>query len=270
MALVTCTRGEQGEVVPDELAALRGDGEALARHRVEELAAACEALRCVDHRFLGGPGRFVDSGMRETPEGLVPTSDDPRALARATLDRDGEAVAELVAVLREVRPQVVVGYGADGGYGHPDHVAAHHLLVTAVAAAADPAYRPGQGVPWTVSKRYEVAWSRVAVAEALEDLRTSGAGTGFAVPAGPEQVGHMTPEDRITTEVDAGPWVDAKLAALRAHRTQVAVDGPFYALSHGRGLRVPDAEHFVLAAGVPGPGHGPGGREDDLFAGVDT
>ena len=271
VALVTCTRGEEGEVVAEDLAALRSDPERLAEHRVEELATACEALRCTEHRYLGGPGRWVDSGMRPAPDGsgLGPTSADPRALARAGAERDSEAVAELVAVVREIRPQVVVSYAPDGGYGHPDHVAAAALTVAAVEAAGDPAYRPDVGVPWAVAKRYETVLPRGVVVAALQEMRDGHDG-GFVVPDAPEQVAHVVEDTDVTTTVDVGDHTDAVVAALRAHRTQVSVAGGTYALSHGRGMRVLTAEHYVLAAGRHGGGVGPDGREDDLFAGVRT
>ena len=108
-----------------------------------------EALRVTDHRFLGGPGRWRDSGMMGTP-----ANERPDCFWRADLD---EAVRELVAVVREVRPQVVVTYDSNGGYGHPDHVQAHRVTVAAVDAAADPAYAPELGEPWAADKLYWTA-----------------------------------------------------------------------------------------------------------------
>src|SRR4051812_4918264 len=92
VCLVTCTRGEEGEVIPEDLQHLSGD--ALGEHRVGELARACAELGVTDHRFLGGVGRWRDSGMAG-----MPSNDDPRCFWRADLD---EATAELVRVVREV------------------------------------------------------------------------------------------------------------------------------------------------------------------------
>ena len=72
----------------------------------------------------------------------------------------------------------------------------------------------------------------------------------------------------MTTEVDARDWLDAKVAAMRAHRTQIAVDGPFFALSNNVGQQAFGVEHYTLVRGERGPGDGPQGREDDLFAGL--
>jgi N-acetyl-1-D-myo-inositol-2-amino-2-deoxy-alpha-D-glucopyranoside deacetylase len=76
------------------------------------------------------------------------------------------------------------------------------------------------------------------------------------------------PDEVVTTEVDARDHLEAKVAAMRAHRTQISLDGPFFALADGVGQRAFAVEHYVLLRGDRGPGDGPRGREDDLFAGV--
>ena len=265
VALVTCTLGELGEVLVPELAHLAADQEdRLGTHRVEELAAAMEALRVEDYRFLGGPGRWRDSGMAGTP-----STEDSRAFCNADASRDGDPVRELVAVIREVRPQVVVTYGPDGGYGHPDHLQAHRVTVAAVEAAADAAYVAGTGEPWQVAKLYWTVTPVSALEEGLAALREQGADTGFEAVPSADDLGFGVPDDVVTTEVDGTAHLAAKVAAMRAHATQISVDGPFFALSHGRGQQVLATEHYVLAQGRRGPGDGPDGREDDLFAGLE-
>src|ERR1051325_9654784 len=110
VTLVTCTLGEEGEVIPDELAHLAPDREnRLGPHRIGELAAAMKELGVTDHRFLGGPGRYHSSGMRG-----VEQNEREGAFWSADLD---EAAADLVVVIREIRPQVLITYDPDGGYG---------------------------------------------------------------------------------------------------------------------------------------------------------
>ena len=260
VTLVTCTLGEEGEVLVPELEHLAADREdGLGRHRVEELAAAMEALRVTDHRFLGGPGRWRDSGMMGTP-----ANDRPDCFWQADLD---EAVRELVAIVRETRPQVVVTYDERGGYGHPDHVQAHRVTVAAFDAAADPAYAPELGEPWQASKLYWTAIPKSVLQAGIDALKASGDTSFFGVDSA-DDLPFGNPDDEVTTEVDASAHLDAKVAAMRAHRTQIAVDGPFFALSNGVGQQAFGIEHFVLARGERGPGVGPRGREDDLFAGV--
>ena len=131
VTLVTCTLGEEGEVIPPELAHLTSDrDDALGQHRIGELAAACAALGIADARFLGGPGRWRDSGMIGTPP-----NERPDCFWRADL---GQAVDALAAVLEEVRPHAVVTYDEDGGYGHPDHIQAHRVTMAAAAQASVP------------------------------------------------------------------------------------------------------------------------------------
>ena len=261
VTLVTCTLGEEGEVLVPELEHLAADREdGLGQHRVGELAAAMEALRVTDHRFLGGPGRWRDSGMMGTPQ-----NERPDCFWQADLD---EAVRALVAVVRETRPQVVVTYDERGGYGHPDHVQAHRVTVAAFDAAGDAAYQPELGEPWQASKLYWTAIPKSVLQAGIDALKASG-DTGFFGVDSADELPFGNPDDEVTTEVDGSAHLDAKVAAMRAHRTQIAVDGPFFALSNGIGQQAFGIEHFVLARGERGPGVGPHGREDDLFAGVD-
>jgi N-acetyl-1-D-myo-inositol-2-amino-2-deoxy-alpha-D-glucopyranoside deacetylase len=261
VTLVTCTLGEEGEVLEpglEHLAADREDG--LGTHRVGELAAAMEALRVTDFRFLGGPGRWRDSGMMGTP-----ANDRPGCFWRADLE---EAVRELVAVVREVRPQVVVTYDENGGYGHPDHIQAHRVTVAAFDAAADPAYAPETGEPWQASKLYWTAVPKSLLQAGIEHLKAAGETDFFGVDSA-DDLPFGVPDEVITTEVDARAHLEAKVAAMRAHRTQIAVDGPFFALSNGVGQQAFGVEHYILARGERGPGDGPQGREADLFAALE-
>jgi N-acetyl-1-D-myo-inositol-2-amino-2-deoxy-alpha-D-glucopyranoside deacetylase len=147
VTLVTCTLGEMGEILVPELAGLAADrGDQLGGYRMWELDSALTALGVTDRCYLGGAGRWRDSGMMGT---------DGNANARAfwQLGTDpvkfGAAVQALVDVIVSVRPQVVVTYDPDGGYGHPDHIMAHRVAMTAVATAS--AIWSVAKVYWTVS-----------------------------------------------------------------------------------------------------------------------
>jgi N-acetyl-1-D-myo-inositol-2-amino-2-deoxy-alpha-D-glucopyranoside deacetylase len=130
VTLVTCTLGERGEIIPPDLAHLGADAEdRLGEYRIGELDAACAELGVTDHRYLGGPGRWRDSGMTGTAG-----NDDPRCFWRAGVD---EAADALLGVIREVRPQVLVTYDANGFYGHPDHIQAHRVAWHAFQQAGD-------------------------------------------------------------------------------------------------------------------------------------
>lgn len=168
-------------------------------------------------------------------------------------------------VIREVRPQVLVTYDPDGGYGHPDHIQAHRVAMRAADLAADPAY--GTGAPHTIAKIY---WNRVerAVMEAAFDhLRTTAPDT-FPGIAAVDDVPGVTGGDAITAEIDGSAYAGAKAAAMRAHATQIAVDDEdaFFALSNDLGQPLLTAEYYELVRGVPGSVGGT--REDDLFAGL--
>jgi N-acetyl-1-D-myo-inositol-2-amino-2-deoxy-alpha-D-glucopyranoside deacetylase len=262
VTLVTCTLGEEGEVLVPGLEHLAADrDDKLGQHRVDELATACEALGVSDHRFLGGPGRWRDSGMM----GLE-TNNRPDCFWQADLD---EATLELVRVMREVRPQVVITYDENGNYGHPDHIQAHNVTVRAFDASGDPGYHPEVGEPWQPSKLYYTAISKSALQAGIDAFRDKGGDSGFLEGvSSAEDLPMGVPDDQITTEIDGRDFFDAKIAAMRAHSTQIAVDGMFFALADRVGQRNFATEQYVLVRGERGPGDGADGRETDLFAGV--
>lgn len=260
VTLVTCTLGEEGEILVPELEQLAADREdGLGQHRIGELATAMEALGVTDHRFLGGPGRYRDSGMMGTP-----ANDRPGCFWRADL---AEATRLLVEVVREVRPQVLVTYDENGGYGHPDHIRAHDVAVRAFHAAADPGYAPELGEPWRTAKLYYTAMPRSYLQAGIDALREQGVEM-FENVESADDLPFAVPDEAVTTQVDGRDQLDAKVAALRAHRSQVNVEGPFFALSNNVGQRAFGLEHFVLVEGERGPGVGEHGWEDDLFTGV--
>jgi len=268
VTLVTCTAGEMGEIlVPDleHLAADREDG--LGEHRRGELADAMAELGVTDHRFLGGFGTYRDSGMQWHEDGHAIAADDihDNAFWRADLT---DASDHLVRIIREVRPQVLVTYDQFGGYGHPDHIQAHRVATYAAHLAAVPSYNLDLGDPWEVAKIYWGAMSETRMRASLRALREAGDTTTFEGmdPDGP--LPHfITPDKLLSAMVDAPDHVEAKMAALAAHKTQITLDGPFFALSSSSGDRVWGTEFYRIAKGIQGPLNDEG-LETDLFAGL--
>ena len=265
VTLVTCTLGEEGEILVPELALLAVDhADQLGGWRIAELAAAMAELGVTDHRFLGGAGRFRDSGMMGHP-----ANGKPRAFWRA----DSEpavfqaAVTALVEVIREVRPQVLVSYDDVGGYGHPDHIMAHRVATAAFGAAADPDF-PALGAGWQVSKLYWTATPRSALAAGLAALRAAGADTPFAGVDSVDDLPFGCADELVSAVIVAEEHAGAKLRALAAHRTQITVAGTFFALSNNLGQQSTGTEHFRLAIGSPGGERDAQGRETDLFGGI--
>jgi N-acetyl-1-D-myo-inositol-2-amino-2-deoxy-alpha-D-glucopyranoside deacetylase len=255
--VLTCTLGEEGEVIGNEWAHLVADAaDQLGGFRIGELASALSHLGAGRPRFLLGAGRFRDSGMAGTASAA-----NPRAFVNA--DR-ASVTAAIVAVIREVRPHVVVTYDPDGGYGHPDHIQAHRIVTAAVEAAGTEQF-PEAGVPWEVAKLY---WT-VTEATALESglCRIGDVPDGWRLPEPGELP--SVPDADVTTVIDVRGVFEAKRAALSAHATQVTVapSGTEYALSNDIAQPILTEEHFVLVRGALGD-TGPDGRERDLFAGV--
>jgi N-acetyl-1-D-myo-inositol-2-amino-2-deoxy-alpha-D-glucopyranoside deacetylase len=217
VTVVTCTLGEEGEIIPRDLDQLGSwAADQLGGYRSGELAVALRSLGVVDHRFLGGVGRWRDSGMAGTR-----AAEHPRAFVRGAV---AEQARQLREILDERRPDVVVTYNSFGGYGHPDHVRAHEITMVAV-----------RDVP-SVRRVFHIA-----------------AGGGAVPVAG---------DPGATTVIDVSARLDAKIAALRAHATQVTVHPPTFALSNGVAQPIEDTERYVL---VRGPGDG---AETDLFGGL--
>jgi N-acetyl-1-D-myo-inositol-2-amino-2-deoxy-alpha-D-glucopyranoside deacetylase len=257
VALVTCTLGEEGEILVPELVHLAADkDDALGKHRIGELDDAMRALGVKDHRFLGGPGRWRDSGMMGEP-----TNDRADCFWQADLEI---VTGELVRVVREVRPQVVITYNETGGYGHPDHIQAHRVTMAAVDAARDHGRYPEAGEAWQVAKLYYTALPVSFLRTGWEALKELGEEAPFGV-TDPSELNFGDPDELVTTRIDARDFLDAKMESMRAHKTQIEVDGPFFALSNNVGQRAFGYEHYRLVSGTPPT---PGELEEDLFAGV--
>lgn len=263
VTLVTCTLGEEGEIVVDHLKHLAEDG-GLAQHRVGELTRAMAALGVTDFLRLGGDGRYRDSGMRYGEHGEVLPADTLHddCFWRADLL---QAADELVPVIRDRRPEVLITYDQYGNYGHPDHIQAHRVAMYAAQLAAVPTYRPDLGAAWATPR---ILWSTIAESwfrEGLRRMRDAGhveEGFGDLDPEGPMPP-MVTPDADIAVAVDAPELVDRKLAAFRAHESQIAADGWFFAMSDLVGVDAWAHEWFILAAGVPVPE-----GATDVFAGL--
>lgn len=243
--VVTCTLGEEGEVIGDRWAQLAVDhADQLGGYRIAELSAALKHLGVEQPVFLGGAGHWRDSGMADT--GPL----HPRAFAGADVD---DAVAELTRLIEEHRPHVVITYDPFGGYGHPDHIQAHTVTTAAVEQAS-----------WKVAKLYWTVIATSALSAGLAAMKQLPPG---CEPA-PVDVIPTYADEQISAAIDVSAYRDAKAAALRAHATQLTVseDGTSLALSNLIALPLADIEHFVLVRGVAGVDTG---WESDLFAGVE-
>jgi N-acetyl-1-D-myo-inositol-2-amino-2-deoxy-alpha-D-glucopyranoside deacetylase len=258
VTLVTCTLGEEGEIVVDDLAELAAaEQDRLGEHRIDELAAACELLGVQDHRFLGSAGRWRDSGMMGEA-----TNDRSNSFWQADMEA---AVGELVRVIRETKPQVVVTYDENGGYGHPDHIQAHRVAVAAYEAASDPRRYPEAGEPWRPSKLYFTAVPKSVLAAGFEYMKEAesdffdGIESADGLPFG-------VPDEVVTTKIDGRAYVDRKMAAMRAHRSQIADRSVFFALPEHLVPTAWGEEYYILARGDMSAERDADGREYDLFA----
>lgn len=243
VTLVTCTRGERGEVIGDAFAHLEGDGPALAAHRSGELAAAVAALGVTSRVWLdelpaeASDGeataagtvpergiRYEDSGMVWLAPGRAGAAPDSGAAAFARADV-GVAARRLAGLIRDRRPGLVATYEPGGGYGHPDHVQAHAVTMGAVDLAADPSAAV-PGAPFAVPVVLWAALDSAQRARGEEEVAAaSGAGDrapGLTPPA-PDRAAPsaVVPSDQVGLRVDVLPVLERVVGALRAHATQV-------------------------------------------------
>ena len=256
--VVTCTGGERGSILnpamdsPENVAAM-------PEIRRAEMARAAEILG-VDHRWLG----FVDSGLPEgdpkppLPEGCF-----------ALVDIE-ESAAELVRLIREFRPHVLVTYDENGGYPHPDHIRTHEVSIVAFDAAGDPDRFLGAGDPWQPLKLYySIGFSRdrfMAIHQAMLDRYQESPYTEWIERWSKAQEENRQPEpgNRITTRVACGEYFEVRDAALKAHTTQVDPTGWWFRVPLELQREVWPTEEYQLVRSLVDSTT----PEDSLFTGV--
>ena len=245
VTLVTCTRGEEGEVLVPGLSHLASsDQDLLGAHREIELANAMKALGITDYRFLG---HYRDSGMMGTDQ-----NNRPDVFWQAGLD---SAARELVNIIEEVKPHVLITYDEIGGYGHPDHIQAHRVAMRASELAT-----------WQIQKIYWNTTPKSVIAESIAKMKEIGSDFFGAETA--DDLPFAKDDSLVTTLIDGNKFVQAKMDAMKAHETQIALDGPFFALSNNLGLQVWGHEYYTLVKGNKSAPFDSSGRESDLTSGV--
>jgi N-acetyl-1-D-myo-inositol-2-amino-2-deoxy-alpha-D-glucopyranoside deacetylase len=207
VVVVTATDGAEGEIHNyDDPDSIRPR---LAEVRAAEVRAALDVLGVTHHEFLG----YRDSGMMGTEP-----NDHPESFWRADFM---EATGRLVELIRRYQPEVLVIYDPFGGYGHPDHINVHRIGMAAFAGAADHGRFPVEGDPWAPLKLYWTAWPRSRT-RIMADARLASGKITEEEHARMYESG--TPDEHIHAWVDVSERIDQKLAALKAHRSQIPDD----------------------------------------------
>ena len=231
LTLVCATNGDVGEISDPGLAT----PDNLGQVRQEELRAAMAVTGVPDVRFLG----YRDSGMQGTSD-----NDNPKSLYQAPAD---QVVSQLVDIVQEVRPDVVITHDPSGGYGHPDHMTVHQRMTQAFELAGnDQGQQPGPGAnrqPWSPGSLYYVCFPRSNFRRMWQQMVDNGITPPFA-SLEVENIG--SPDDAVTTTVDVTAYVDTKIASLACHRTQMNPDGPFAQLPQEMMREIMSTEYFTL------------------------
>ena len=252
VTLVTCTRGEEGEVLVPELSHLAAaHDDDLGAHRILELENAMKVIGVKDHRFLGN---YRDSGMMGTDP-----NNRPECFWQADLD---EAALKLVNIIREVKPQVLITYDEFGGYGHPDHIKAHRVAMRASELAADP--NVGTGAAWEIPNIYWNTMPRSVIEAAMKKLAEKG--ESFFGTNNIDELPFVKPDELTHAVIDGVEFVDKKLAALAEHKTQLSMDAPFFALSDDLGKNIWGYEYYTQVKGVRSANVNEKGLAVDLFS----
>ena len=249
VTLVTCTRGEEGEVLVPELSHLASTAtDKLGEHRISELTDAMKELGVTDFRFLAeGKKRYRDSGMMGTEP-----NNRPDVFWQANIE---EATQYLVSVIEEVKPHVLITYDEIGGYGHPDHIQAHRIAMLAAEKST-----------WQIQKIYWNTMPKSVIAESMAKMKELG--SDFFGAESVDDLPFAKDDQFVTTLIDGNSQVEKKMAAMKAHVTQISTDGPFFALSNNLGLQVWGDEYYTLVRGEKSEPFDENGRERDLFAGI--
>ncbi len=248
--LVTCTLGEEGEIVVPEWDTPENHAR-LAEIREQELLAAVKHLGINHLEILP----YRDSGMMGTP-----SNQHPECFAQADLD---EATGRLVRLVRQYRPHILMSYNEEGGYGHPDHITAHKITVAAYEAAANPAQYQEAGEPWSPTKLYYISFRRALWLKVWPLMRER----GIKTPLDDEgfDTSRFVDDPRINAVIDVRAYLPQKLAALREHRTQIRDDWFWLAIPEDLRDEMFNSEYFIrIASRVPVSE----AVETDLFAGL--
>ncbi len=235
--LVCATRGEAGEIADPALAT----PETLAQVREAEMRCSATTLG-VDHvTFLD----YRDSGMAGTKENA-----HPHAFINAPAD---SVVAQLVEIIRRIKPQIILTFEPFGGYGHPDHIAIHHHTRAAFAAAANPAYLPDLGGPWKTARLFYPIVRAAFFMAMKERMAARGLDVSFFDNL-EAQAGKRWPDDHFQVVMDISSTITRKWTAFHCHRTQFGPDNLFRRLPDNEMADLLKMEYFALAAPEPTPG----------------
>ena len=227
VALVCATNGDVGEISDPSLAT----PENLYQVRQEELRRAMQVTGVPDVRFLN----YRDSGMAGTED-----NHHPKSLHQAPPD---QVVGRLVAVIHEIRPNIVITHDPFGGYGHPDHQAVCRHATGAVSLAGNAAAFPAQA--WSPGLLYYVCFPRSNFRRMWQEMLDQGITPPFA-SLDVDSIG--TPDEEVTTTLDVSQHVATKIASLNCHQTQMSASGPFARLPAEKVREYMSTEYFMLVS----------------------
>ena len=238
VVVVVATNGDHGEIPADMPV-----GKTLVEVRHAETLKSAETLGVHRVVWLG----YEDSGMTGWAQNT-----NAGAFCNAALD---EAAQKLADVLREENADVLTTYDWHGGYGHPDHIQAHRV-----------AMRASELSQWQIQKIYWNTIPKSVIAQGMEKMKEIG--SDFFGAENIDDIPFAKDDEFVTTLIEGTAYVDQKMAAMKAHETQIALDGPFFALSNNLGMQIWGDEYYTLVKGTKSAPFDSNGREMDLTSGL--
>ena len=227
--LVCATRGEVGEISDPVLATPN----TLPSVREQELLCSAETLGIEEVVFLG----YRDSGMIGTLD-----NEHPDAFILAN---EEEVIAKLVGIMRQVKPQIVLTFEPNGGYGHPYHIAIHNHTVSAFHKAAQENYGVELGEAWRSDRLIYTAIPKSFFVDMRSRLQGLSEDTRDLDRF--DETGFVWPDDQVDVEVDISEVVDRKWSALQCHQTQFGPDNLFRRLPDEDAKALISREYFAIA-----------------------
>lgn len=235
VSVLMATKGERGRFGT----ATKSPGlDIVGKTRAEELLQACQVLGVEHVRFLG----YIDGDLDQAPAESI--------------------IAEIALHIRDLQPQIVLSFGPEGAYGHPDHIAISQFTTAAIMKAADAQFNSLSSPAHSVLKLYNVLWSKP-----IWDVYQAAFKELSSTVDGEKRLAFPYPEWMITTRLNTEAYWETAWAAVQCHQTQMAIYQNLDQLTPAQHKILWGRQEFYRVFSLVNGGRQ---KEEDLFEGIET